>query len=141
VLRRVSSPHVSFLGRVPGHDALRDMSRHDGAEAADGVVVARPNAELFFANVSGVRTAVIEEVDRAEASRLVLDLEMTAELDAPAAEGLHELCEDLLADGVEVHLARVHGEVRPMLDRVGVTSLVGVEHIHDRISEALPPSA
>jgi sulfate permease, SulP family len=139
VLRRVSSPAVSRLGRQPGHLTFVDVAQHSDAKTMPGILIARPNAELFFANVSGVRNEIVEMLADSERPyvTVLLDLEMTYELDTPAADGLRELCEDLTAMGIELHLARVYSGVRSMLDRAGVTEVVGEQMIHTRLVDGL----
>lgn len=137
VLARVSAPSVSVLGRAEGHLAMLDVERHEAVETIPGLVVTRPNAELFFANISRVREALLEAVRDPVPRTVIVDLEMTTELDAPAAEGLRELCVELADRGISVHLARVHAGVREMLDRAEITSAIGEERIHDRLVDGL----
>jgi hypothetical protein len=70
-------------------------------------------------------------------SAVVVDLEMTNDLDAPSAHELAELHTDLAAIGARLMLARVHDPVRTILDRAGTTTKVGAENIHTRILGAV----
>ncbi len=138
VLARVSAPRVSRLGRQAGHPGWLDVARHPEAEQVPGVMVVRPEAELFFANVARVGRDIVAAVDdEPERQVLVVDLEMTGELDAPAAEGLRDVCESLIDRGVSVHLARVHGAVYDMLERAGVTEVLPAERIHPTVGRGI----
>ena len=64
---------------------------------------------------------------------VLLDLELTNELDVPSAEMLKELHDDLDAAGVQLLLARVRPAVRDLLDRSGVAAVIGPEHIYKRV--------
>ena len=66
---------------------------------------------------------------------MLLDLELTNEIDVPSADMLGELHDDLAASGVQLLLARVRPAVRDLLDRSGVTAKIGEEHIYGRVLE------
>ena len=68
-------------------------------------------------------------------SSVLLDLELTNEIDVPSADMLKELHDDLEAAGVQLLLARVRPAVRDLLDRSGVTAKIGAEHIYGRVLE------
>jgi MFS superfamily sulfate permease-like transporter len=44
LVRRVSSPHVAFLGRIPGTRRFSDMERHPDNEATPGALIFRPES-------------------------------------------------------------------------------------------------
>ena len=71
------------------------------------------------------------------AKAVLLDLEMTYELDVPSTDALAELKEELEGAGVDLLLTRVHGDVRDMLDRSGVTEKIGPENIYPSIIEGV----
>ena len=58
VVYRTARPHVSSLGRVPGCRApTADMGRHPEATPVPGVLIVRPDAQLYYANALTVRDA------------------------------------------------------------------------------------
>jgi MFS superfamily sulfate permease-like transporter len=58
---------------------------------------------------------------------VVLDLEVSVELDVQSADMLRELAGELRREGVELRLIRVHGPAHEILRRAGVTDQVPVE--------------
>jgi sulfate permease, SulP family len=68
---------------------------------------------------------------------VLLDLELTNEIDIPSADMLKELEADLDAAGVQLMLARVRPPVRDLLDRSGVTEAIGAENIYNRVLEGV----
>ena len=68
---------------------------------------------------------------------MLLDLELTNELDVPSADMLEELHKDLHAAGVELALARVRPAVRDLLDRSGVLEQIGAGHVYGRVLEGV----
>jgi MFS superfamily sulfate permease-like transporter len=68
---------------------------------------------------------------------VVVDLEMTNDLDAPSAHELAELHSDLEASGMHLMLARLRAPVRAVLDRSGATEEIGAENLHPRVIAAV----
>jgi anti-anti-sigma regulatory factor len=99
-----------------------------------GLLIIRPNQGLFFANADSLRAAIVEAVRASDppARAVLLDLEMTNELDMPGAEMLAELKEKLSGEQVDLLLSRVRYAVRDLLDRSGVTQQLGAENFHTR---------
>jgi MFS superfamily sulfate permease-like transporter len=68
---------------------------------------------------------------------VLLDLEASSEIDIPTNDMLGELAEDLEAEEVELHLARVRAPVRRLLTASGVAEQVGEARIHRRVEDGL----
>lgn len=133
VIYRAANARPAALGR-DGQD-LVDVERNPGASVVPGVLVVRPNAPVFFANAVSLRDWVVGRLDGQHA--VVLDLEATTDLDVPAADMLRALRTDLGHRHVELRLARVHHDVRTMLDRAGVLAALGADHVHPSTREAI----
>ncbi len=59
VVYRTARPHVSSLGQVPGATgAYADLGRHPENIAVPGVLIVRPDAQLYYANALTVRDTV-----------------------------------------------------------------------------------
>jgi MFS superfamily sulfate permease-like transporter len=50
---------------------------------------------------------------------------------------LNEITKDMKGVGVEIHLARVKHEVMEMLEKDGVDQVIGHDHIHDKVVDAV----
>lgn len=68
---------------------------------------------------------------------MLLDLELTNEIDVPSADVLKELHDDLETADVQLMLARVRPAVRDLLDRSSVTEAIGAENIFGRVLEGV----
>ena len=113
-LRGLSEPRMTQLGRYgQGHDYL-NLS-HDGVAAVQGVLILRPEAPLFFANVermlSEVRKRIADNAPRA----FVLSLEETPDLDGTAIEALAAFAAEQAAAGRAMVLARLKDPVLALL--------------------------
>ena len=124
LLRRLSRPTISELGRIAASHDFIDIARHPEACGVPGTVLYRPNAPLFFANAE---TALGEIARRALARRdarmVVLSLEESADLDSSATEALSEFVATMKANGRRVILARAHDAVRDVLRAAGMDDL------------------
>ena len=54
IIKAVSSPHIAFLGRIPGTDRFTDIKRHPDNELLPGVLLFRVESPLVYFNVSYV---------------------------------------------------------------------------------------
>ncbi len=50
---------------------------------------------------------------------------------------LNEITEDMKGVGVEIHLARVKHAVMELLEKDGVDKIIGQDHIHAKVAEAV----
>ena len=132
---RASQARVSVLGRVPGHITFSSIDNQPENETVPGLLIVRPDEGLYFANAAPLRENVRALLAASDppATSVVVDLEMTNDLDAPSAHELAELHTDLAAAGVHLMLARVHAPVRAVLDRSGATEEIGAENMHPRV--------
>ncbi len=111
-----------------------------GAETrpVPGMLVLRPDEGIFFANAGALHEAILAAAATEPAPHLVLlDMEMTYDLDAPGAEMLGELHTALRQRGARLALARVHADVEPVLARSGVLDEIGQANLYPRAFDAL----
>jgi SulP family sulfate permease len=128
LLARVSSPHVAFLGRVPGTDSYSDMDRHPENEPPDGVIIFRPEASLIYVNADAVLEAVRSKLNKAAPSSIrlvVCDLSAAPYLDLAGCRMLHELQSALASRGAALRVVGAHGASRDLLRADGVEQKVG----------------
>ncbi len=132
---RTSQGHMSELGLARGRLIFEPLGPDTDAEPIDGLLICAPEESLFFANADTVRLKIANLLAASSkpVDGVLLDLELTNELDVPSAEMLKELHDDLDAAGVQLLLARVRPAVRDLLDRSGVVAVIGPEHIYKRV--------
>ncbi|HSJ19647.1 MAG TPA: sodium-independent anion transporter [Nocardioidaceae bacterium] len=104
-----------------------------------GLLVVRPNEQMFFANADPVCAGILSLLDGHEPAvrTVVLDLELSEGLDVPSTDALTELYEELNQSGATLVLSRVHGPVREILDRSGLIQRIGEERIYRRTISAV----
>ena len=136
VVRAARSP-LRRLGQLPG-GAFGDLERNPEAREHPTTLIVRPDAELFFANAESVAEDIYAAATQAPSARaVVLDLELTYDLDVPAADALRLLSRRLAEAGIPLALARVHGPVIDMLQKTGVVETVGRERVGTRVEDAV----
>jgi high affinity sulfate transporter 1 len=121
-LRDLSRPKVSVLGRVgQGHDFV-NIAAHPEAKPVPGLLIMRPEAPLFFANVDRMLAVVRGKLANMDGSTktLVLSLEESPDLDGTCIEALMELAEYTDRHGVRLLFARLHDAVREVLARAAI---------------------
>ncbi len=135
LIARASQPRLSVLGRQPGRIVYGDVGYHPDYVTIPGLLVVRPDEGIFFANADTlrdqIRTLVMGSVPPVQA--VLLDMEMTTDLDVPGTQMLAELKKDLAQAEAELMLARVRSTARLILDRSEVTAVIGPENFYSEI--------
>lgn len=131
---RASQSKLSVLGREPGRFVFSDTRRHPENRTIPGLLILRPDEGLFFANADALRSEIVAQVDDAQPQLRVvlLDLEMSNQLDVPSMDMLLELKKEMDNRDTELWLSRLHGPVRDALDRSGYLQQIGPDKIHRR---------
>jgi MFS superfamily sulfate permease-like transporter len=134
---RTSQGRMSELGLVRGKLTFEEIGTVSEAAPISGLLIFTPEESLFFANADTVRVTITNRLAASDepVESVLLDLELTNDLDVPSADMLNDLHNDLRAASVQLLLARVRPPVRDLLDRSGVTRAIGEEHIYSRVLE------
>jgi sulfate permease, SulP family len=140
---RSAYPHVAELGWLEDGGVFRNVRRFAAARRYHGVLVARPDAALYFANMAFLESWLEDAVRRrgqedGEAVRaVVLDCSAVNDVDAVALEALERLLQAWDRAGIALHLAGVKGPVRDGLARAGFTERHADRVRHLSVAHAL----
>jgi MFS superfamily sulfate permease-like transporter len=140
VIYRTARPHVSSLGRVPGvPGAYSDLDRHPENVAVPGVLIVRPDAQLYYANALTVRDRVKVMISDLEQPphAVVFDLSAQDQLDLTSAKLIADFTKDLVGRGVIVCLAEVHAPVLAEAGRTGLLEFIGEERVFATVEAAV----
>ncbi len=101
LIRRASSPHVAFLGRIPGARRYSDLQRHPDNEPTPGLLAFRVESSVLYFNAEHIFDTVIARLDAArEPIRLVIcDLSTSPHVDMAGAEMFRALHAELAKTG------------------------------------------
>ena len=139
LLQRSATPHVAFLGRIPGTNRFSDVARHPDNEPVPGVLIFRVEAALLYFNVEHVQRTVLERVrSRPEGLHVVVcDLSNTPYLDLAGARMFAHLYEELKTMNIELLVVEAHATQRDILRAEGLDKLVGPIHREISLVDAL----
>jgi SulP family sulfate permease len=143
IIRNVSSPHVAFLGRIPGTNRYTDIKRHPDNELVPGVLLFRVESPLVYFNVSTVYNRVWAKVLEMGASLkvVIFDLSTSATIDSSGARLIKRLYQNLEAKDISFKVAEAHSEVRDILRFEDIEHLLGHvsrrDTLHDVVVTAI----
>src|SRR5262249_25651202 len=127
LLRRVASPHVAFLGCIPGTRRYSDLERHPNNERMPGVVAFRTEAALLYFNVDNILRDVLTRVrqEGSSVSLVVCDLSTSPYVDLAGASMLLKLQIELMKRGIRFGIVEAHAPVRDLLRAEGLDEKIG----------------
>ena len=113
IVAKVSKPHFAVLGKMPTSGIYRNVSRYPDAFCADGIVIFRYDADLFFGNAEHFLSSVMQSVEMfTQTEYLILDMSSVSAIDSTAWEQLEYLTERLQEKDITLHFANVKGPIR-----------------------------
>lgn len=121
LLYRASRPHIATLGRLSGGQ-WADVERHPDSETVPGVVVARIEGGLFFANADTMADHLRGLARDTGVHLMVLDAVAIPVIDTTAADMLRNLALELANLDVQLILVGDLGQVRDVLREAGVST-------------------
>jgi len=137
LIRIVSTPHIAFLGRIPGTNRYTDIKRHPDNETLPHVLLFRVESPLLYFNIANVYQTVWRKVV-SKGSKLqvvIFDLSTSAYVDSSGARLIKKLYIDLEARGISFKVADAHSEVRDILRFEDIEHLLGhvsrKDSVHD----------
>ena len=139
VMRKLSAPQDSVLGRLAGSGNFVDVDRHPEAQQIPHLLIFRPNGVLFFANANRIRNRIRELTQSTNAPfrAVLINLEASPEIDVTSLEMLEQLRSELAESGVSLYVARVADRVRDLFDRSGFTERMGAGRIFPGVDSAV----
>ncbi len=139
VIFKSTYPHTAVLGRLPDTPYYRNLNRFPEAINRKDVLVFRFDAQLYFANISFFTDTLCRLIkSKGEELRVVVvNAQAINELDMSATYGLKSLIEDIQKRNIQVYFTEVIGPVRDMMKKTGIYDLVGKEHFHMRVQDAV----
>lgn len=143
IIRIVSTPHVAFLGRIPGTNRYTDMKRHPDNETFPGVLLFRVESPLLYFNVANVYHTVWSKVisSGSELKVVIFDLSTSAYIDSIGARLIKKLYLNLETRGISLKVAEAHSEVRDILRFEDIEHLLGhvsrKDSVHDIVVHSI----
>jgi sulfate permease, SulP family len=127
LIRLVSTPHVAFLGRIPGTNRYTDLKRHPDNETLPHILLFRIEAPLLYFNVGYVHQIVWKKIlsKGPKLQVVILDLSTSAYVDSSGAHLIKKLYLDCEDRNISFKVADAHSEVRDILRFEDIEHLLG----------------
>jgi high affinity sulfate transporter 1 len=123
---QTAQPHVYAIGRKRGADVLRPLSaEHPDDETFEGLLIARPEGSLFFANAQRVADQLRELIARHQPRVVALDMSRVPDIEYSALQMLMEGEEGAPARGFELWLVGLNPGVLEVVRRSGLAERLG----------------
>jgi SulP family sulfate permease len=107
-IARASKLRVSELGRIDGSTTYLAIERYPAAIRTPGLLILRPDGELFFANINRLSSVVDAAAQAVGVRVLLLDLTATFDLELSELDGLRSLRDRLSRRGVELRFVHLY---------------------------------
>lgn len=134
---QAAHPRVYVLGRKPGTDIFRPLSpEHPEDETFPGLLIARPEGRLFFANFQHVDDQLVSLVEHARPQILALDCSAIPDIEYSALKLLIETEERLRSQGILLWVVRLNPEARQMVERSPLWETLGRERLFPNMEAA-----
>ncbi|BAQ65493.1 SulP family inorganic anion transporter [Geminocystis sp. NIES-3709] len=139
LLYRASRPNDAILGIVEGKDGFHNIERETNAKTIDGLIMYRFEASLFFFNANFFKSRVLSIVNNTitDVKWFLLDAESISSIDSTATVKLEEIWEELTKQDIILVIARTHSFTYSMLEKTGLTKIIGEENFFPTISSAI----
>jgi len=127
LIRRASTPHVAFLGRIPGVQRYSDRERHTGNEPTPGILAFRVESGIVYFNADHIFDTVLARLDAAgdDVRVVICDLSTSPMVDVAGAHMFLSLHSELSKRGIGFRLVEARSSVRDMLRVEGVEEKIG----------------
>jgi sulfate permease, SulP family len=131
VIYRASRPHIAQLGRVPGTNTFRNITRFQNLEVRDDLLMVRIDGPIYFANVEFIKDKldlwILEKGKNVK--MLVFNMESVSNIDSTGAHELNEWINTWRKSGMDISMTSIKGPVRDVLNRWALLESVGSDHI------------
>ncbi len=138
LIARSSRTSVRRLGYDAASDSYHALGRHEALVTPAGLLLARVDGPLFFADADRFRTRIRELTYEAGApTAVIIDAEAVHLTDTDGADIVIQVARELESDGITVALAQVHPSTLALWRRAGLGDVVGDDAIFDSVGEAV----
>jgi sulfate permease, SulP family len=131
VIYRASKPHMAQLGRVPGTNTFRNISRFSNLDVKEDLLIVRIDGPIYFANVEYIKDKldiwVEERQDKIK--MIIINMESVTNIDSTGANEFNEWIMSWRKLGIDVCMSSIKGPVRDVLSRWALLEKVGTDHI------------
>ena len=142
LIARASRTSVRRLGYDPDSGSFHATARSDELETTPGVVIARVDGPLFFADADRFSTRIRELVrENGAPTNVVIDADAVHLTDTDGADALIQLARELHSQGASLALAQVHPPVLALWRRAGLIDVIGEDAVFATVRHGVDESS
>ncbi|MCO4256991.1 SulP family inorganic anion transporter [Pseudarthrobacter cellobiosi] len=138
-VQRAWDPYRTELASLADVPGFHDLDRHPEGRRVEGLVIARFDAPLFFANGEVFADHIHSLVDAAPwpVKWVIVAAEPITGLDTTALDELVQLDDELAQDGISLVFAEMKGPVKDRLIRFGASARFTADHFFPTLKNAV----
>jgi MFS superfamily sulfate permease-like transporter len=127
LIRRMTSPSVSLLGRVGKTSIFTDAARHPDNQIYPGMMVLRIESSILYFNAGNILDKILARLKQSptETRLLIIDLSASNHVDVAGSKMLLELARQLEAKNISLKIVDALSNVREILRRQGMEEITG----------------
>jgi len=137
LIAQANRPPVYTMGRKPDTDVFRPLDDHPDDERFPGLLIARTEGRLYFANVSRVIDRLWAMVHQVSPQILILDCDAIPDIEYTALKSLAEFEEQLRDAGILLWLVALNPQVLPIIRRAPLGEKLGNERMYSSLEQAV----
>lgn len=124
MLRNMSESRVAWLGELDDTRDYADIKRHPDARMVDGILVARPESAIFFANAEKIFGLIQAKVDATPSTKImIISFEESPNLDSTSLEALRDFADNMQKRDIRLLFARVKDPLRDIFRTVDLAEI------------------
>ncbi|MDQ5861229.1 MAG: SulP family inorganic anion transporter [Actinomycetota bacterium] len=138
-IQRAWDPYRTELASLADVPGFHDLDRHPEGRRVEGLVIARFDAPLFFANGEVFAEHIRSLVDNAPwpVKWVIVAAEPITGLDTTALDELVQLDDELAQDGISLVFAEMKGPIKDRLIRFGASARFTADHFFPTLDNAV----
>jgi MFS superfamily sulfate permease-like transporter len=139
LIAQVNRPPVRIMGRLPGTVEFRPVDNNPTAETFPGLLIARMEGRLYFANVSYVIDKLRALIHQASPQPQVLlgVADAIPDVEYTAFKSMEELEDQLQETGISLWLAVINPDVMTLVERTPLGKKLGNDRLFGSLEEAV----
>lgn len=139
IIYRTTKPHIAVLGKMPKTNIYKNVKRFKKAEVRDDILIVRPDARLYFANISYLKDKIDRLIEKKGKGlkMLIINADSINSIDSSAASMLKDLAEELKKQKIYLVFTGIKGPVRDSFKKSGLTQKVGENQFFSTVKRAI----
>jgi SulP family sulfate permease len=139
IVRRACDPYRTELANLEDVPGFHDLDRHPEGKRIEGLVIARFDAPLFFANGEVFAEHIRSLVSAAPCpvKWVIVAAEPITDLDTTALDELVQLDDELAQEGISLVFAEMKGPIKDRLARFGAGARFTPDHFFPTVHNAV----